>query len=73
MIVYNVLLVKVDLYTRNCPHTCTCTCIFFYQYIYYMLFQVIEIDPESEEVFPGIQNMASELRVRVYMYYMYIH
>ena len=28
-------------------------------------FQMIEIDPESEEVFPGITNMANELRVRV--------
>ena len=38
---------------------------------------MVEIDPESEVVFPGITDMASELRVRVgvtdmYMYTMYV-
>ena len=29
-------------------------------------FQVIEIDPESEAVFPGITSMANELRVGIF-------
>ena len=34
--------------------------------IYLVTLQVIEIDPESEAVFPGITSMANELRVGIF-------